>query len=1533
MKNAYKTQNIFISSTFLDMQVERDVLKKRVLPVIKEYALKYRINVELVDLRFGIDIGNENEISKIVNICESEIERCRPLFIGLLGNRYGTMFKDDLSITALEMKYSMDKKYNTLFYQRNISNGETLDDSVKEIYYQNEEKAKVFSEKLNTNIKKYCAFYDKNKNELVLEDNFTRMLISDIKNILDKEYSNVLINNYLSPYINHSSYLSSSYISIFSSIENELLNIEEIKEKIILLFAPSGCGKSMILSKLVSYCIEKEKIIISYSPQINSNKCHLLELINSYNSELSDVIKQDYIKQENLSDALDIFYRLLSCVGKEIIFICDSYESIVSNDEINKITWIKEENIPNNVKFVLSTNSEKDVNTLKYVSKIITPDLLNKEGIEKYLDGYLQRKSQKVSKYFFDSIVQKLDDLGDVSLMYVSTSIEYLFYNDRRDAETIADISKTSVLDDSVLTFYLDKLKMIPKSLEDLINILVEKKLELANKELVEIVLTCLAHNESGLKEEDIESICNELKIPYFNSDFAFIRYVLKDMINQSYDGTYVLVHDYYKRAFKKKYINLNIINALCNQLLTLENDKEYKHTSLCKLLYLTNRKKEVLKLIKSSLYEEYMNRYTSNIIEILERKISFIDDIKKVLIEKDFAMYTINYLIPGLNISNHSTLIDKLKDCEETSYYHIGIVSSEIKKENVNSDLLVESSRKINCYIDTCSTNDRLLLVELYIKASELLIEKNEPFGACRYLSLANALLKEDDKEDRTGLGWGKLANVYLMYSKIFFNTNMFNFIREYYYEALDIVSNHNIPMTEIERFIKSSLELLSGIQHYNLDLKVEVDKDLLELSIKYKNEAKTFSSIYLYLLVKMKYYEVNGLLYSKTIDFLGEIKDFYLKTNNLRIKQLQLMLNFKATLSSKQPKEKKMQMLESFINNMLVNTSKCKFDIYEIEELLFCYIALKNASINENIALSNKYITPYVNVLVEKNDREEILFRYIKREILYQNSFDSENKKELLSKVVPLSIKVYLSNPTLINVNSLMSDIFYYCDSLKNESLEEQQKTLKKGLDCLNHFNTMFNEENNFTFYKTYFYIAKNALLLSKLDLANSYLYKMTELINALIHDQNSNLILPLLNELYYFNSLMFDESNERKEFANRIYDLLLSLNKDYLDSLNYIKYEDVQPKLKTNVDIESSPVDIDLFYNDKLSIVPILDFDNAIDHPTFDFPESFEDKLGVYYFQEYSFKQSLFEYEIGETEEEKISNAYKMIEQEDYRGYQLLGLVYESKDLNLAMKYYYEGAKLNNSYCYLALGIIYYYNKRFDDAFNYLYQGAILGNYQCINYVVNYFRKRLDDIDGSYELLMDACEKNMMEDYTHSICQETLKIASKILDYGDLDPEDYLWYVRFYRMTNTRRSYDGVRTTMVGYNHINKDEYFFIHARYGALVGKNPQMMSFLSYAYLVGIGTEVDYVKAYNWCIDAIENGDFTMGMNIVDCIYSGYGTYEIDYEEADQILFLMYQVEPSAKHAAAILSYIGEDALKPKYVKELKNKIKEHMQEN
>ncbi len=52
--NAWKTIRVFISSTFRDMQAERDWLVRFVFPRLREELVKHRIHFVDVDLRWGV---------------------------------------------------------------------------------------------------------------------------------------------------------------------------------------------------------------------------------------------------------------------------------------------------------------------------------------------------------------------------------------------------------------------------------------------------------------------------------------------------------------------------------------------------------------------------------------------------------------------------------------------------------------------------------------------------------------------------------------------------------------------------------------------------------------------------------------------------------------------------------------------------------------------------------------------------------------------------------------------------------------------------------------------------------------------------------------------------------------------------------------------------------------------------------------------------------------------------------------------------------------------------------------------------------------------------------------------------------------------------------------------------------------------------------------------------------------------------------------------------------------------------------------
>ncbi|MCU1368803.1 MAG: tetratricopeptide repeat domain containing protein, partial [Ilumatobacteraceae bacterium] len=85
---SFRSIRVFVSSTFRDMQLEREELVKQVFPVLRRMCESRGVAWSEVDLRWGVTDEQKAE-GAVLPICLAEIDRSRPFFIGLLGQRYG----------------------------------------------------------------------------------------------------------------------------------------------------------------------------------------------------------------------------------------------------------------------------------------------------------------------------------------------------------------------------------------------------------------------------------------------------------------------------------------------------------------------------------------------------------------------------------------------------------------------------------------------------------------------------------------------------------------------------------------------------------------------------------------------------------------------------------------------------------------------------------------------------------------------------------------------------------------------------------------------------------------------------------------------------------------------------------------------------------------------------------------------------------------------------------------------------------------------------------------------------------------------------------------------------------------------------------------------------------------------------------------------------------------------------------------------------------------------------------------------------
>jgi hypothetical protein len=139
----WQSRPVFVTSTFRDMQAERDWLHAHVFPALAERLRERFHHLEPIDLRWGVETVSAGEQQAkellVLKVCLAEIKRSRPFLVALIGDRYGWRppeerlcaaameagFATDLrgkSVTALEIEYgildSLEQRRLSRFYFR-----------------------------------------------------------------------------------------------------------------------------------------------------------------------------------------------------------------------------------------------------------------------------------------------------------------------------------------------------------------------------------------------------------------------------------------------------------------------------------------------------------------------------------------------------------------------------------------------------------------------------------------------------------------------------------------------------------------------------------------------------------------------------------------------------------------------------------------------------------------------------------------------------------------------------------------------------------------------------------------------------------------------------------------------------------------------------------------------------------------------------------------------------------------------------------------------------------------------------------------------------------------------------------------------------------------------------------------------------------------------------------------------------------------------------------------------------------------------
>jgi tetratricopeptide (TPR) repeat protein len=348
-----KTLRIFVSSTFNDMTKERDVLVGKVFPMIADYCHKRKAEFIGVDLRWGVT-EEQSQAGETVDICMKEIDRCRPLFMGMIGERYGWIPDGaEISVTEQEILYGAleaSEETEAFFYLRDKTLTEKLYGHFPEDPHQGALKDTIRNSRY--------PVMDGYKDLESFADQVYRDLCGAVDRLLTKTEEMDPIRQVREDQLFQASRYSAGYIERpdkKAALEDMMNN-----KGLVLLLGEEGAGKTAMLSKWVTDHLSDEEHYQFVYFVGNAAEKGWEQIAGQLIGELKTAFSLDYPVPDTKEDLRRAAFILLGMAAKihPVTLVLDQLDAVSLEDGYG-LSWLPED-LPDEV-CVLVTAKEGEV--------------------------------------------------------------------------------------------------------------------------------------------------------------------------------------------------------------------------------------------------------------------------------------------------------------------------------------------------------------------------------------------------------------------------------------------------------------------------------------------------------------------------------------------------------------------------------------------------------------------------------------------------------------------------------------------------------------------------------------------------------------------------------------------------------------------------------------------------------------------------------------------------------------------------------------------------------------------------------------------------------------------------------------------------------------------------------------------------------------------------------------------------------------------------------------------------------------------
>lgn len=626
-------KTIFVSSTFKDMQLERDVIQNKITPKLNIIAREYGDEISFCDLRWGVDtseLESEEGSKKVLEVCLDEIDRCQPPMIVILGDRYGWIPSDTLiedtskrkkleldhlkkSVTALEIEYGAlhneNTANNTFFYYREIENEFPSD------FLSEDEEHKQLLEQLKEKIRKICGNNIKtykvryNENNSYALDTFETMLYEDLKQYFMKQWSTF---EKKSPF-EKESYKHEMYAQAKNNMfrtRNKLVQIclDSIdKNTYTFIKGEVGSGKSTLVSHLYEH-IKKDctNVFIRFCALTDKSDTALeiFEQLMYYVENKLEIGHKKFNDDSTIQDKKKYFEQICSeydSFGEKCYLIIDAVDQLKEDTYKEYLSFIPTKEFKN-LRFVVSAIETFSLGMRNYIKIENLKEFEKKEIIK----GILHTYDKEISNTVIEAIVQ--NEMSKNPL-YISFIIQRLTMMNKDDFNRIHALGDGI---EAIIKHQLDILKICPTTLEEMSIEVLKVAGERINKNLIEKITKYISISRYGLRVRDLHGV---LKDSFNTLDFSHFVSLMQNNFVIRENGCYDFSHKSIREGYLKQISEeekKELHQQLADYFLTIEKEDPIRTNEVVYHLLMAEDIKNYVKYIEDFAFDKkyrYINK------------------------------------------------------------------------------------------------------------------------------------------------------------------------------------------------------------------------------------------------------------------------------------------------------------------------------------------------------------------------------------------------------------------------------------------------------------------------------------------------------------------------------------------------------------------------------------------------------------------------------------------------------------------------------------------------------------------------------------------------------------------------------------------------------------------------------------------------------------------------------------------------------------------------------------------------------------